>query len=131
MSITKKSGRQSPLVAMVDINFSDIANGVAAAAIQLPGNAIVTGGDVTVITPFNSATSDAIAVGDAGSANRYLAAGNIHAAGQAALVPTGYAMPNTGDLTVTWTGVGAAPTAGKVRLRVEYVVDGRAMTSQG
>ena len=131
MSITKDSGRQDRLVAMVEIGFADIATGVAAAAVELPGGAIVVGGAVTVITAFNSGTSDVLDVGDSVSANRYLNDGNIHTAGRIPLVPTGYVMPNAGDVSVTLTAVGAAATAGSVRLEVEYVVEGRASTNQG
>jgi hypothetical protein len=131
MPITKNPGRQDILVAMVDINFADVASGVDAAAVELPGGAIVVGGDVTVITPFNSASSDVLDVGDAGSQNRLLNDANIHAAGRAALVPTGYVMPQIGNLTVRWVGVGAVPTAGKVRLTVHYVVEKRAHSAQG
>lgn len=131
MSITKDSNRQAPLVAMVEIGYADIVSDVASAAIELPGGAIVTGGDVTVITPFNSGTSDVLDVGDSVTANRYANDANIHAAGRTALVPTGYVTPNVSDVSVTLTAVGAAATAGKVRLTVEYVVNGRAETSQG
>lgn len=131
MPITKDSGRQDVLVAMVEIDFADVASGVDAPAINLPGGAIVVGGDVTVITPFNSGTSDVLDVGDADSQNRYLNDANIHAAGRAALVPTGYVTTALGDLTVRWVGVGAAPTAGKVRLTAHYVVKGRAHSAQG
>ena len=131
MPITKDSNRQPPLVAMVEVSFADIASGVAAAAVELPGGAIVTGGAVTVITPFNSGTSDVLDVGDSASGNRYLNDANIHAAGRTPLVPTGLVMENVGDISVTLTAVGTAATAGSVRLEVEYVVEGRASTSQG
>lgn len=131
MSITKDSGRQNKLFAMVEVALADIASGVAAAAIELPGGAIVTGGAVTVITPFNSGTSDVIDVGDSGSANRYLNDGNIHAAGRIPLVPTGYVTENVSDINVTVTSVGTAATEGSVRLEVEYVVEGRSHSSQG
>lgn len=124
MAITKVAERQTPLVATVDINYTDIVSGVAAAAIDLPPDAVVTGGDVAVVTPFNSGTSDVLDVGDAGSGSRYLNDANIHAAGRTALVPTGYRHPG-GALTVTLTAAGAAATAGKVRLTVEYIQLGR------
>lgn len=131
MPITKNPNRQDVLVAMVEIDFDDVVSGVDQAAVELPGGAIVVGGDVTVITPFNAGTSDVLDVGDGVSQNRYLNDANIHAAGRAALVPTGYVMPQIGNMTVRWTGVGGAPTAGKVRLSVHYVVEKRAHTSQG
>lgn len=131
MAITKDSNRQPRLVAMVEVNLADIASGVAAAAVQLPGGAIVTGGAVTVITPFNSVTSDVLDVGDSGSANRYLNDANLKVVGRTLLVPTGFVTANVSDVSVTWVGVGGGTTVGKVRLEVEYVVSGRAFTSQG
>lgn len=131
MAITKNSGRQDISVAMVEINYSDIVSGTAAAAIELPGNAIVVSGAVTVITPFNSGTSDVLDVGDSVTANRYVNDVDIHAAGRTALVPTGYVTTTSGDINVTLVSVGAAATAGKVRLEVQYVVGGRAEFSQG
>lgn len=131
MGITKNASRQEPLMAFVDINFGDLVSGADAPAIQLPANAVVLSGAVTVLTPFNSATSDVLDVGDAGSQNRYLNDANIHAAGHIALVPTGYQTAAQGDVTVRWVGVGAAPTAGKVRLTLQYIVIGREQSSQG
>lgn len=131
MPITKDSNRQPRLVAMVEVNLADIASGVAAAAVQLPGGAIVTGGAVTVITAFNSVTSDVLDVGDSGSANRYLNDANLKVVGRTPLVPTGFVTANVSDVSVTWVGVGGGTTVGKVRLEVEYIVSGRAFTSQG
>lgn len=131
MPITKKAARQHVICAYVDINFSDLASGSAAAAIQLPANAVVLSGYLDTLTAFNSATSDVLSVGDSGSATRYLSGSNIHATGTASLTRTGYQYTAQSDITVTWTGVGAAPTAGVVRLYVTYVVLGREQFSQG
>lgn len=131
MAITKNAGRQCPIVAHVDINYSDLTSGTDAPAIELPGGAVLLSGSVAVLTPFNSGTSDVLDVGDGGSQNRYLNDGNIHAAGLVALVPTGYQTTALSNLTVRWVGAGAVPTAGKVRLTVEYFVVGRAEFSQG
>lgn len=130
MAITKDINRQCVSVAMVDINFGDLTSGADAAAITLPPNAIVVGGAVTVVTAFNSATSDVMDVGDAGSENRYLNDANIHTAGRTALVPTGY-IHTGGDITVRWVGVSTAPSAGKVRLEVQYIQSGRAEATYG
>lgn len=132
MPITKNAGRQELIVAHVDINFSDLVSGADTAAIDLPRNAVIVGGDVTTTVAFNSATSDVIDVGDATSQNRYLNDGTVHAAGRVALVPTGYLHTSSEPaITVRWTGVGAAPTAGACRLTVQYYVKGRAAFAQG
>jgi hypothetical protein len=125
MAITKNSNGQTLIVRHVDINFSNVASGVAAEAIDIPANAVIVSGELYTTTAWNSATSDVLDVGDATMANRYLNDGNIHAIARVALVPTGYTT-NGDPLKVTWVGVGAAPTAGVVRLMVAYYVIGRA-----
>ncbi|MGH9961081.1 MAG: hypothetical protein ACREBC_28835, partial [Pyrinomonadaceae bacterium] len=80
MAITKDVGRQETITAMVDINFGDVSPSASDQdAVQVPANAIVVAGDVTVITAFNSATSDVLSVGDSVTFNRYLNGGNIAA----------------------------------------------------
>ena len=132
MSISKNSARQFVVAAEVEINFSDVSgsSGVAVNAIQLPANAMVVGGYLATDTAFNSATSDTIAVTDP-SGGTILAASSVHAAGGVALTPKGGKSTTQGYVTVTWTGVGAAPTAGKCRLCVTYIQAGRADFSQG
>lgn len=132
MAITKNRGRQHVSSAYVDISYADLASGVAAEAIDLPIGAQVVGGDVVVNTAFNSGTSDVMVVGDALVANRYYASASIAAAGRNALLVTGYQSLHTSNkVRVTWTGVGAVPSAGSVRLRVDYIVNKRAMFTQG
>jgi hypothetical protein len=132
MTIKKNSGRQELIVATVDIGFADLVTGVDLSALDLPRNAVVTGGDVVVTTAFNSATSDVLDVGDASNENRYLNDANLAAAGRTVLVPTGFVTTASEPaITVRWVGAGAAPTAGAVRLSVHYYVKGRAAFSQG
>lgn len=132
MPITKNRGRQSPITASVEFTFANIVSGAAEEAIDLPAGAIVTGGDIVVMTAFNSATSDVIVVGDSASANRYYASASIATAGRNPLVITGYrTLTTTNRIRVTWTGSGAAPTAGAIRLTVTYIVDKRVSFSQG
>lgn len=133
MAIKKVSGRQHSLEAVVTVNFADVAgsSGIALAAIEVPEGGQVIGGEVDSDTAFNSATSDSLQIGDSGSNNRYLGATSIQATGRTALVPTGYKYPTVDNVTVKWTGVGAVPTAGSFRLRVAYIVDGKADLTQG
>lgn len=131
MTISLQSGRQLSAWATVDFSYADLVSGAAAAAVKLPVGAVVVGGAVVVQTAWNSATSDALVVGDSGTANRYKSSFSIAATGRTALVPTGYqALSTTRELQVVWTGVGAAPSAGAARLEVEYIVPGRAEFSQ-
>lgn len=118
------NGRQYVLFAEVTIDVANMnESGVAVpAVIKLPSGAQVIGGAIVTETGFDAATAT-LAVGDALSANRYLAAGNIAAAGRVALVPTG--LTDAGDISVTPTFADAV-TVGKVRVQVEYVIAGRA-----
>lgn len=128
----KGNGRQPLEVAYVDIGFADLISGTAVNALELPPNAVVTGGDIVVNTAWNSATSDVATVGDATVANRYYASASIAATGRNALVATGFIATSTQRyVTVTWTGVGAVPTAGSLRLRVDYFVKTRSQWAQG
>ena len=131
MTITKKAARQEMLTAIVDINYSDLVSGVAADAIELPVDAIVVGGSLSAITAFNSATSDVMVV-TAPNSDAMLASTSIHTAGfVGAMAVTGKVMGTKGNVTVTWTGVSTAPSAGVCRLIVNYVRQNRTSTNQG
>lgn len=126
MAITLNPNRQQSCWATVDISYADLVSGAAQTAIQLPVGAVVVGGAVVVKTAFNSATSDVIVVGDSASANRYRASVSIASAARQALTATGYeTLSTTRGLQVTWTGSGTAPSAGALRLEVEYIVPSR------
>ncbi len=100
-------------------------------AIQLPANAVVLSGAVTVQTALNSGTSDGLIVGDAASTARYKSSFSIASTGLTALVPTGYAYPDEAAITVRWLRLGTtAPTAGQMRLTVKYQVKGREQFTQ-
>jgi hypothetical protein len=127
MPITKDPSRQSVKAAVVDFDFADFASGVGEIAIAMPAGSILVGGELVIDTVFNSSVSDTLTVGDAGSATRYKSGINGQALGRTALVPTGYvAQSATGDLKITWTGVGDAPTTGAGRLLAQYIVPGSA-----
>lgn len=131
MSITKNDGRQSPLVASVDVGFADFVSGTLEAAVELPAGAVVLSGNFNVTEAFDSGTSDSITVGDAADEDRYLTATDAQAVALTALVPTGLAVTGIDDVTVTLTSVGTAATAGAATLTVEYIVPGRAQATQG
>lgn len=129
MPIKYKSGRQEVVAAILDIDFSDLTQ-ASQDAIAVPAGAIVVGGDITVLTALNS-TTNTISLGDAGSATRYASAVNTKSAGRTALTLTGYKHTADEFLKVVDAISGDAPTAGKVRITVLYIVDGRAAFSQG
>lgn len=132
MPITKNSARQCPVVAHVDINLADLVSGTDLQAIELPLNAVVIGGGITVTEVFNSTTSDVLDVGDATVQNRYLNDGSLRTLARVPLVPTGFkAGTAERNITVRWVSGGGTPTTGKLRLDVTYYVVGRSEFTQG
>lgn len=125
----KNCERQLPLIAVQPFTFADFVSGTAKAAVEVPGGAEVIGGLLVIDTPFNSETSDTLKIGDSGDDDRYKAGINGQTAAATALVPTGYEYTTLSNVTLTWTGVGAAPTAGAGRLILQYV--GPTKSTQG
>ena len=126
MAISIPDTRQYPLVAYASFALADTASGVGVAVFALPQNAVVTGGQVIIDTAYDSGTSDAIEVGDAGDNNRYLTTTSVAAAGRTALVPTGYQVANANrNIEIEVTSAGTAATEGSGRIQVEYIVEGR------
>lgn len=135
-------GAQYPLVAEFTFLFSDTMTDVAGvlkdfktvgttvvSAINLPTGAIVTGGEVVTETAVTGATAYNVSVGDSASATRYLGVTDRLAAGRTALVPTGYV--GLGEqIRVTVTPTVADATAGKVTVRVQYIVRNRVNETQ-
>lgn len=131
MALKLKSGRQSVILAYIDVVLADLVTTVAKNLIELPNGAVVVGGGVVVTQVFNSTTSDVLDIGDAGSANRYKNDVNLQALGLTALAPTGYVTTAPTKITGTWVSGGGTPTTGAFRLWVEYFVQNRALFNQG
>ena len=130
-------GAQYPLVAEFTFNFDDTMldiNGALVSfatvgtavveGIKLPVGATVIGGEVVTETAVTGSTAYNVSVGDRGSATRYLGVTNKLPAGRTVLVPTGYVGVGE-NLRVTVNPTVAAATAGKVTVRVEYVIRNR------
>ncbi len=133
MAITKNKNRQFKSVAEVAFDFADLASGVAQEAVDLPSGAVRDSVQLYVDEAWNSATSDVIEVGDAASNARHIASVSVAAVGGKAPVTEslGYKDNAHSAITIKWTGVGAAPTAGKARLIVEYHHTGAGDFAQG
>lgn len=137
----KVNGRQWPLVAEVQLDFANdtvvATDGVTkpftgaalADLIPLPPDATVIGGEVVVDTASNAGTSHTLSIGDSGSATRYANAVDMKTAGRTALTLTGY-RHNGEDIRITSTPAGTQLTAGKVSIRVMYVIADRANENQ-
>ena len=135
-------GQQYPLVAEFTFNFDDTMVDINGAlkdfktvgstvvdAINLPTGAIVTGGEVVTEKAVTGSTAYNVSVGDSGSATRYLSATDRVTAGRTALVPTGY-VGSGEQIRVTVAPTVAAATAGKVTVRVQYIVRDRVNETQ-
>lgn len=133
MPIKKSSSRQAPLTAVLTIKHSDVtAYGTAEPAIDLPGGAIVTGGDITVVDAWNSATTATLKLGDKADDDRYTSAAvDLKTAGRTALTLTGYKHPGMEALNALIAQTGAAANKGEVRITVQYITEGRATSVLG
>lgn len=133
MAFTKSDARQYPLVAEAAVTYDELTSGVALSLIDLPQGSVVTGGFIVVDTVWNSATSDVLDLGDATDDDEYTATQvNLTALGATELTITGFETTSSEPAIVaTWTGVGAAPSTGALRVVVEYIVSGRHNENQG
>lgn len=130
MPIKKNASRQAPIVAHLSIGFADPVAGTAEDAIELPGNAIVIGGAVTVVTPWNG-TSATLKLGDAADDDRYTAAAvDLKAAGHTPLTLSGHQHTTAESLKTLVAAAGTA-TAGVAFVTVQYYVPGRSAFTQG
>jgi hypothetical protein len=98
-------------------------------AIPLPPGAVVIGGEVVVETAYAGPTAATVSVGDASSATRYANAVSMLAAGRTALTLTGFSV-TTQNIRLTVNATVANATAGRVSVRVMYVVANRAQEVQ-
>ena len=133
MPITKNSGRQELITASVDFTFADIpTTATAYAAMDIPFNAIVVGGDLVVTTAWNTGTTATLSVGDVTLATRYATTVDLKTAARTALTLAGFTHTNTEKvLNGTTALVGGAATAGAARLTVLYYIKNRAAFTQG
>lgn len=95
--------------------------------INLPIGAVVIGGDLIVETQGVGPTAYTVAVGHSGAAAGFLAATTLlSAAGtRVALTGLGLAANDGKNVRITIASSVANATAGKFRVRLEYVIDGR------
>lgn len=120
----KSVGRQSPLVAVVDLAIADLPTGVAVKAVRLPPGAVVTGGGIRVVAASNAGTTDVLDVGDSASGAAYVNDANAKTLDlyTALGLKLGHKYASGDDITVTRTEAGTAATVGTFRLTVEYVI---------
>jgi hypothetical protein len=107
------------------------ANTITFDMIPLPPGAVIVGGSVIVETAFAGPTAATLSLGIAGSLTALASGVSLLSAARTALTLTAPLLANNGQnlrATVAYTVANA--TAGKVRVRVDYTVDGRSSEVQ-
>ena len=122
----------SPVAASVDPAEPALnaGTGIVFDVIPLPVGAVVTGGEVIVEQAFVGIGAGAtLTLGIAGDTACYLASLDLDAAVSGARTPLlltkALASQGGQNIRMTTAGLTATATAGKVRVRVQYTIDGR------
>ncbi|HOU64408.1 MAG TPA: hypothetical protein PK861_00045 [Thermomonas sp.] len=103
-----------------------VANTVTFDCIPLPPGAVIIGGEVIVETAYAGSTAATLSLGIAGTLTGLLNAVDLKTAGRTALTLTSPLLANAGqNLRATIAYTVANATAGKVRVSVQYRIDGR------
>jgi hypothetical protein len=103
-----------------------VANTITFDGLNLPPGAVIMGGAVIVETAYAGSTAATVSVGITGSLTTLANAVDMKTVARTALTLTSPLLCNTGTnvrLTIAYTVANA--TAGKVRVRVDYTIDGR------
>ena len=103
-----------------------VANTITFDCIPMPVGAVIFGGAVIVETAFVGPTAATVSLGINGNLTALANAVDLKTAGRTALALTTPLVSNAGQnlrATVAYTVANA--TAGKVRLRIDYTIDGR------
>lgn len=106
-----------------------VANTVTFDCLPMPVGAVITGGEVIVETAYAGSTAATLSLGIAGTLTGLANAIDLKTAAKTALTATLAAalLANAGqNLRATMAYTVANATAGKVRVRVTYTIDGRA-----
>lgn len=104
------------------------ANTIVFDAIPMPVGAVIVGGEVIVETAVTGSTAYTVSLGIAGNTTALANAVSALSTGRTALTLTTPLISNASgqNLRATIAYTVANATAGKVRLRVQYTIDGRA-----
>lgn len=136
---------QWPLVAEFAFNYNDTMVDVNGATksfgstytdagtfevIPMPPGAVIIGGELLVETAGAGPTAYTVSVGNSSSATAYLAATSVLSTGRTALTGLGLGSNDGKNVRITIASTVANATAGKVRVRVMYTMDGKADSVQ-
>lgn len=99
--------------------------------IPLPVGAVITGGEIIVETAYAGSTAATLSLGISGSTTTLASSVSLLTAARTALTITSPLLCNSGQnvrATIAYTVANA--TAGKVRVNLMYIVDGRSQEVQ-
>jgi hypothetical protein len=94
--------------------------------IDLPVNSVVVGGEIVVETAFATSTLASMSLGDSSSTTRYSTTLDLKTAARTAIGITGFRNSSGLAIRGTFNVTAADSTAGKVTVRVLYVIKDRA-----
>lgn len=104
-----------------------VANTVVFDCIPMPVGAVITGGEIIVETAFTGSTVATLSLGTAAATTSLANAVDLKTVGRTALTLTSSLAAGDGsNLRMTLNYTVANATAGRVRVRVMYTIDGRA-----
>jgi hypothetical protein len=104
-----------------------VANTVVFDAVPMPPGAVITGGEIIVETAYAGPTAATLSLGTAANTTALANAIDLKTTGRTALILTSPLVSNDGsNLRMTFAYTVANATAGRVRIRVMYTIDGRA-----
>ena len=104
-----------------------VANTVVFDCIPMPVGAVITGGEIIVETAYAGPTAATLSLGTAAATTSLVNAVDLKTVGRTALTLTSSLAAGDGsNLRMTLNYTVANATAGRVRVRVMYTIDGRA-----
>lgn len=122
-ALVKNVSHQFTQAASIKIDYSTLpATGVFTRVFDLPAGAVPIGGAMHVTTAFNPGTSLTAAFGIVGTTGKHLAATTVAAAARTAFIAQNVVNASLEQVGVTFTLVGAVPTAGVLYAWLDYIV---------
>lgn len=94
--------------------------------IPMPVGSVIVGGELIVETAGVGPTAYTVSVGTSASPTNILAATSVLATGRTPLTGLGLLANDGSNIRITIASTVANATAGKVRVRVSYTIDGKA-----
>lgn len=126
MAIVKNAGRQEPLAAYIDIDFSELTTAGEFEVMNLPEGAMFIAGGI--ISGLTGPTDYTLTVDDKDGTEIVADVAGTYGAGFVAIAPNGTATTVPGFVKLTTTG---NASAGTIRVYLCYIVNGRACVSEG